>query len=178
MKTLARYSIVILLECIALGIGAYTYSFLHYTERLHVFIETAALCCGAAIIGFAVILPKIRTLAAYSAILVSLIPLGIGYYFLSALHYHERAAITLGIGTICLIGGISGRLRAHSMTALFTGYIVLGLIAMAIGTYFRFVQDYHGRAYFALGTGAICLSVGLIALVISYIRSGTQPTRI
>ena len=164
VKSSVWFPMVIVLEIIALEIGAYSLSFLDYHERGHVVVETSILCLLGSLVGTLVTWHRAQVVASFSAIALGAIALGIGVYFLTVLHYHERAAVFLGVGALCLLGGIAWRLVARSKTAAFAGMIVLGAVILCIGVYCLTVLGYHGRAYVALGTGMAYLLGGLVAV--------------
>jgi hypothetical protein len=164
-KNSLRFSLVLVLEIMALGIGAYTLSFLDYQERSHVGIETLMLCLVGAFVGMLVPQARAKVAVSSSMIACGVAALSVGSYWLSFLSYHERAALALGVGALCLIGGIAGRLAARSPTALCCGVIALGGMVVSIGAYFLTVLGYHGRAYVAFGLGTLYLLGGLVALI-------------
>lgn len=165
MKKSVWLSSVVALGSIALGIGAYTLSFLDYHERIHALLVTLILCLVAGIVATLVTRPTLHTVASFGVVVFGGVALCVGAYLLFGMHYHERAAVVLGSGILCLIGGITGLLLARSLRAVFGGVIAFGVIALLFGTYFLTILHYHGRAYFALGAGILCLICGCIALL-------------
>ncbi len=172
MKKTSRLSIVIALEIIALEIGAYTYAALLYHDRRHVLLLTGLLCLVAGIIGSVVTRAKAQA-TSWAILVLGLIALGIGLYFLVDLHYHERAAAAIGIGVLGLLGGLAGLIIPRSRAAALGGMLVLGLVTLSIGLYCLTVLGYHGRAYMVLGTGTLCLLGSLAGFIVIQYRAYT-----
>lgn len=166
MKLSVRMVVILVLEGVALGTGAYLLSFLNYHERSHVVIGTGILCVVAGIAGMLVTRTKRHPMLYYGTLVFGGVMLCIGLWCRFALHYHERAAIPFGIGVVCLLSGLAGILIARSVISVFVGVITFGVVLTLLGTYFLTALDYHGRAYVAFGAGGICLVGGLIALLI------------
>jgi MFS family permease len=172
MKKSVWLPIAITLEIIALEVGAYTYAALHHREPLHILAMTLALGVIALIVGSIVARTSKRTLL-YGMIAFGIVALCIGLYSIRFLHYHERAGLAIGTGLICLVGGCAGILVPRSRLAVLAGVVILGAIALGIGFYNLTVLEYYGRAYMVLGTGALCVLIGLVGLATLH-RTRTQ----
>jgi hypothetical protein len=165
---------IIVLESMALEIGAYTSAALLYQEPLKLLVHTGLLCLLAGMIGIVVTRAKAQLSSALILVL-GLLVLGLGLYLRLVLHYHERAFTALGIGILGLLGGAGGIILLRSRAAVFFGLLVFGLSELGIGVYFLTILGYHGRAYMLLSTGILCLLVSLLGLKISRSRSSTAP---
>jgi hypothetical protein len=166
-----RFWLIIVLEIIALGIGAYTYAALHHHERLHVLLLTGLLCLLAGVIGTIVTHAKTHVLS-FAILVLGVIALGIGLYFLAVLGYHERGYLTLGVGILGLLGGFAGMVMHRPIAAL-CGMLVFGIVALSIGLYLKTILDYHGRAYMVLGAGTFCLIGSLAGMIVTQYRART-----
>jgi hypothetical protein len=164
------FPIAMTLEIIALEVGAYTYAALRHQDGAGALAMTLVLGVIAIIIGIIVARASKRTLL-YGMIAFGIAALCIGLYSIKALHYHERAGLAIGTGLICFVGGCAGILVPRSRLAALAGVIVLGAIALIIGFYNLAVLEYHGRAYMTLGTGALCVLIGLAGIATQYRRA-------
>lgn len=64
-----------------------------------------------------IILPRSRVAVFYGLLILGLIALSIGLYFLAILGYHGRAYMVLGTGTLCLLGSLFGLIVSHYRTS-------------------------------------------------------------
>jgi hypothetical protein len=106
-------------------------------------------------------------------IALEIIALEIGAYTYAALLFHDRRHVLLLTALLCLVAGMIGTVvtRAKAQAAS-CAILVLGLIALGIGLYFRVDLHYHERAAAALGIGVLgflgawlvcsCLDGGLL----------------
>src|SRR5258708_12884651 len=129
------YTVIVFLEVIAIEIGVYAYAALNHQEQLHVIILTVGLCLLGGVVGAIVTHSKTQAIS-FGLIVCGIASLGIGTYFMTSLDYHERAIFTLGIGILCIIGGIAGIIVARSRIAALSGVAVLGIVAFRFGVYF------------------------------------------
>jgi hypothetical protein len=168
MKITRRFTLILALVAVALGIGAYIYATLFFRERLHVLVITLALCCLGVVLGYIVTRPNMQ------AVSIGLMILGIGaiggsIYLLHAFQIHERAYTILGVGILCLLGGLAG-IFTQSIIATLLGMIVLGIVALSIG--FNLASlDFHRRIYVMLGLGAFGILCGLISIIVIQLKS-------
>ncbi len=167
------YTVIVFLEVIALEIGVYAYAALNHQEQLHVIILTVGLCLLGGVVGAIVTHSKTQAIS-FGLIVCGIASLGIGTYFMTSLDYHERAIFTLGIGILCIIGGIAGIIVARSRIAVLSGVAGLGIVALSVGIYFLTALGFHNVAYMILGTGVLCLLGGLAGIIIA--RSRAQVT--
>ena len=113
MKKSLWLPIIIALELIALGSGAYMYAALDSGESDHIILATVILCLLAGIIAIMVTRSKARALPAV-VLAFGVFSLSTGLYFLTILNYHERAYTALATGILCLLGGLIGIIVAQS----------------------------------------------------------------
>jgi|GEM_PF-3251545 hypothetical protein len=160
-------AIFIALQILAIESGIYTYVLLHHRELSHVVLLTILLCLLAAIVARLVthIRSQWHIRISKALLLFGLLSTAIGIYTRIAFTYHERAALALGTGLICLLAGFSGLLLARSLRAVLYEGIVLGLIALGLGFYFLIGADHVLTAYLIIGTGLLCLLCSLSATV-------------
>ncbi|HVB73462.1 MAG TPA: hypothetical protein VNE38_07885 [Ktedonobacteraceae bacterium] len=177
MTKSSRIWVVIALEVIALEVGAYTYAALYHQIRLPLLAVTGVLCFFAAIIGMIVTRPKAQAISLLILVL-GIITLAIGLYFLNALNYHERAYTPIGVGILGLIGGSLGIIVPRSITAALSETMILGMLALGMGLYFLTVLNFHGRAYMVLGTGTLCLLGGLVGIILTHSRTTTTKRQV
>lgn len=166
-RNIISIAIVVALELLAIESGIYTYVLLHHKEVSHVVLLTILLCLLAAFVGRLItnVQAKWHARIAGGLMLFGLLSTTIGIYTRIALVYHERAALALGAGIICLLAGFSGLLLARSLRAVLYEGIVLGTIVLAVGLYF-FVSAYHTHvAYLVIATGLRGLLCSLSATV-------------
>jgi hypothetical protein len=100
------------------------------------------------------------------------IALEIGASTYAALLYHDRWHMLLLTGLLCLVAGMIGTVVTRAK-ALATSYaiLVLGLIALGIGLYFRVDLHYDERAAAALGIGVLGFLGGLAGIIIPRSRA-------
>jgi hypothetical protein len=100
------------------------------------------------------------------------IALEIGAYTSAALLYQARLKLLVLMGLLCLLAGMIGivvtRAKAQVPSAVI---LVLGLVALGIGLYFRLVLHYHERAYTALGIGILGLLGGCGGIILPRSRA-------
>jgi hypothetical protein len=170
MKISSRLALILALAAIAVGIGIYIYATLFFRERLHVFIITVALCCLSVVLGIIVTRPKMRVVSIVIMIL-GIVAIGISLYLLHTFQIHERAYTILGIGILCVLGGLAGIIN-QSIIITFFGMIALGLVALSTG--FNLASlDFHRRASVVLGIGAFGILCGLIGIIYIQVKSRT-----
>jgi hypothetical protein len=168
MKITRRFTLILALVAIALGIGVYIYATLFFRELLHVLVITLALCCLGVVLGYIVTRPNMQ------AVSIGFMILGIGatggsIYLLHAFQIHERAYTILGVGILCLLSGLAG-IFTQSIIATLLGVVVLGIVADSIG--FNLVSlDFHRRAYVLLGLGAFGILCSLISIIIIQVKT-------
>ena len=168
MKISRRFALRLALVAIALGIGVYIYATLSFRERLHVLIITVALCCLSVVLGIIVTRPNMR-IVSIGIMILGIVAIGISLYLLHAFQIHERAYTILGIGILCVLGGLAG-INNQSIVITFFGMIVLGLFALSIG--FNLASlDFPRRASVVLGIGAFGILCGLIGIIIIQVKS-------
>jgi hypothetical protein len=168
MKISRRFALILALVAIALGIGVYIYATLFFRERLHVLIITAALCCLGVVLGIIVTRPNMRAVS-IGIMIPGIVAIGISLYLLHAFQIHERAYTILGIGILCVLGGLAGIIN-QSVMITFLGMIVLGLVALSIG--FNLASlDFHRRTFVVLCIGAFGILCGLIGIIILQVKS-------
>ncbi len=170
MKKNVRFPIVIVLEIVALEIGAYMYASLGYDERQHVLLATGILCLCSGIFG--VILTRSKSIVVTLGILLfGILLTGMGLYNLVVLGTHERAYTLLGIGILCLLSEVATILVLRSLVATLVGVMVLGITLLSVGVYFLTILGYHGRAYIPVGTGVLCILAALAGIFIVKTRA-------
>jgi len=105
-------------------------------------------------------------------IALEIIALEIGASTYAALLYHELPHVLLLTGLLCLVAGIIGTVVTRAK-ALATSCVilVLGLIALGIGLYFRVNLHYGERAAAALGIGVLGFLGGLAGIIIPRSRA-------
>ena len=168
MKVSRQFALILALVAIALGIGVYIYATLFFRERLHVLIITVALCCLGAVLGIFVTRPHMRVVSIVIMVL-GIVAIGSSLYLLHAFQLHERAYTILGIGILCVLGGLAG-IITQSIITTFSGMVVLGIVALSIG--FNLANlDFHKRASVTLGIGAFGILCGLIGIIIIQVKS-------
>ena len=172
-NTVPWYSIFVFLEVIALEIGVYAYAALKRQERLHVLILTVSLCLLGGLVG-AIVTHSKKQAISFAVIVCGIASLVIGIYFRTSLDYHERAIFTLGVGILCIIGGIARFVIDRSRIAALSGVAGLGIVALSAGIYFLMALKHQYVAYMILGTGILCLLGGLAGIVIG--RSKAQAS--
>ena len=100
-------------------------------------------------------------------IALEIIALEIGAYTYAALLYHDRRHVLLLTGLLCLVAGIIGTVVTRAKAqATSCAILLLGLIALSIGLYFRVDLHYHERAAAALGIGVLGFLGGLAGIII------------
>ncbi len=105
-KAQVASSWVIAVGILALSIGVYFLTALEYHERAYTALGIGILCLLG---GFAGIIMLRSIAAALSGMMVlGMLALGIGVYFLTILDYHGRAYMVLGTGVLCLLGSLVG----------------------------------------------------------------------
>jgi hypothetical protein len=173
MKISKRFALILALVAIALGISVYIYATLFFRERLHVLIITVSLCCLGVVLGIIVTRPNMRVVS-IGIMILGIAAIGISLYLLHAFQLHERAYTILGIGILCVLGGLAGIIN-QSIMITFLGMIVLGLVALSIG--FNLASlDFPRRASVVLGIGALGILCGLIGIIIMQVKSRTAST--
>lgn len=160
------------LELIALGSGAYMYAVLHSEEHGNVLLATTLLCVLAGIVGIMVIRARARTTSLLMLVL-GVVSLSIGIFFLTTLNYHERAYTVLGVGILWLLGGLGSVLMPRSPSIALAGVMILGLVALGFAGSSLMLSGYQGRVYLVLGVGASCLLAGLVGVMVAQARSHT-----
>ncbi len=105
-------------------------------------------------------------------IALEIIALGIVASTYAALLYHDRWHVLLLTGLLCLVAGIIGTVvtRAKAL-ATSCAILVLGLIALGIGLYFRVDLHYDERAAAVLGIGVLGFLGGLAGIIIPRSRA-------
>jgi hypothetical protein len=108
----------------------------------------------------------------WMVIALEIIALEIGASTYAALLYDDRWQVLPLTGLLCLVAGMIGTVvtRAHAL-ATSCAILVLGLIALGIGLYFRVDLHYHERAAAALGIGVLGFLGGLAGLIIPRSRA-------
>jgi hypothetical protein len=102
------------------------------------------------------------------------IALEIGAYTYAALLYHDRRHVLLLTVLLCFAAGIIGTVVTRAKAgAASCAILVLGLIALSIGLYFRVDLHYHERAAAALGIGVLGFLGGLAGIIIPRSRAAT-----
>lgn len=100
------------------------------------------------------------------------IALEIGAYTSAALLYEARLKLLVLMGLLCLLAGMIGivvtRAKAQVPSAVI---LVLGLVALGIGLYFRLVLHYHERAFTTLGIGILGLLGGCGGIIMARSRA-------
>jgi hypothetical protein len=173
MKKSRELLILMVLELIALGSGAYMYAVLNSGEHRKVLIATGLFCVLAGMVGIIVTRSRARATSVLMLVM-GVLSLSIGIFFLTALNYHERAYTVLGIGILCLLGGLAAILMPRSPAVTFTGLIILGLAVLGFAGYSLMLSGYQGRVYLVLGVAAFCLLAGLVGVMIVHTRSSIE----
>jgi hypothetical protein len=138
-------------------------------KRAYVLLGTGLVCLFGSGVGTFVARSKAQGTVLSLVLVLGIIALAVGLYFLTVLGYHERAYTPLGIGTVCLFGGTVGaivaRLKAHP--AAFIMLMVPGLVALGVSAYFLTTSGYHERAYIGLAMGTMCLLGGIVGTIVA-----------
>ncbi len=177
MQSLIVTAVVILgllvLAVLALDVDL---SFLHVVgehKRAYVLLGTGVVCLLGSSVGTLIARSKARGIMLSLVLVLGVIALAVGLYFLTVLDYHERAYTPLGIGTVfllgCAVGAIVARLKAHP--AAFLTLMVLGLVALGVSVYFLTILGYHERAYVGLATGTVCLVGGIVGTLVARFKA-------
>ena len=166
MKKNVRFQILVVLETVALEIGAYMYAALQYEDRQNVLLATGILCLAGGIFGVVLTRPKPVELT-FAILLFGILLTGIGLYSLIILRNHESAYTLLGIGILCLLSEVAAILALRSIVSALVGVMVLGIVLTSVGIYFLTILGYHGRAYMPVGTGVLCVLAALVGIIIA-----------
>jgi hypothetical protein len=172
MKKLIIYAMIAVLGLIILGVASIFFSIVGYNRQADIVFAAATLCLSVALPG-AIIAPTkglvvffMGLLVASVAILILDIALLIHLEIQDVNYGHAIPIFELFLVWLLgiLIGAMIYRFRRH-ISYLTTAAI--GIVAVCIGIYFMLRLDYHERAYIALGTGCICLLVGVAGMWMS-----------
>jgi len=105
-------------------------------------------------------------------IALEIIALEIGASTYAALLYHDLQHVLLLTGLLCLVAGMIGTVVTRAKArATSCAILVLGLIALGIGLYFRVDLHYDERAAAALGIGMLGFLGGLAGMIIPRSRA-------
>ena len=108
-----------------------------------------------------------KSLQVWMVIALECIALEIGVYTSAALLYQERLKLLVLTGLLCLLAGMIGMVVTRAKAQVPSAVIlVLGLIILGIGLYFRLVLHYHERAYTTLGIGILGLLGGYGGIIL------------
>lgn len=176
MRKLTWLPILCILECIAVEIGLFAYNALHNIDHRHLLLGTSILCAVAAIAGVIVTRPRAQTISC-GMLLLGLLALGLGFFFVTLLNYHERAAVTLGVGLLCLIASMAGLVLPRLPMAICSNVIAFGIITLGISLYFLNDPGDHVQAYFLLAFGSLCLLASLTGIIVTFYREREQMSR-
>ena len=108
---------ILILGLIALGTGFYLLHAFRFHERAYTIIGIGILCSLGGIAGI-----TIRSISAtlFGMIVLGIVALSIGLYFLIGLNYHGRAYTLLGIGAVGIFGSLISfiviRYKSHSIS--------------------------------------------------------------
>lgn len=163
--TLRTALLLLILEALAISMGAYSWSFLHHHERGHVALATIMLCFGGLLSGLLVTHPTWWKRTSAWTLIGAGVLLAVGLCCRLVLHYHERAALPFGLGLLALGAGLGGLLVARSWRATFGGITILGGGLLGMGILFLLGLSMNGRAFVAFGLGGILLVSGLLGLL-------------
>jgi hypothetical protein len=94
---------IMILGTIALSSGLYLLHAFHYHERAYTILGVGILCFLGGLAGI-----TIRSISAtlFGMIVLGIVALSIGLYFLIVFNYHGRAYIMLGIGAFGILGSL------------------------------------------------------------------------
>ncbi len=94
---------IMILGLIALSSGLYLLHAFHYHERAYTILGVGILCFLGGLAG--IIIRSISD-TVFGMIVLGIVALSIGLYFLIGLHYHGRAYTMLGIGAVGILGSL------------------------------------------------------------------------
>ncbi len=117
-------SLVFVLGVMALAVGLYFLTTLGYHERAYTPLGIGTVCLLGGPVGAIVARLQAQPAVFFTAIALGVVVLGGSVYFLTVLGFHERADLGLGVGTVCLMGGIVGTIVARSSAGV-TGHEML-----------------------------------------------------
>ncbi len=110
-KALESSLAILVFGMVALSIGLYFRVVLDYHERASTALGIGILCILGGFVG--IIMPRSIATVLYGLLVIGMIGLGLGLYFLTILGYHGRAYMVLGTGTLCLLGSLLGTIITH-----------------------------------------------------------------
>jgi hypothetical protein len=162
------FPLLLVLESFALLVGGVTYIALLREDHRHVWIMTIGLCVAAWLV--ATLVSKVKTWVTHGVLIaLGIAFVGLGLFAIRILAYHERAGLALGLGIITMLGGLAGILWRRSLSAAFSGLVVMGGIALAIGLYFLKYHDpdYRRPLILELVIASFCILAGIVGVAIA-----------
>jgi hypothetical protein len=157
---------------IILGLASVFFSIGGYSRQADIVFAVATLCLSVALPGAIVAPSKVHMTLFMSVIVAGVAMLGLNIALLIHLEIQDvdygSAIPILELFLAWLLGILVAAMiiRSRRYISLLTT-TAIGIVAWCIGLYLMLMMGYHERAYIALGTGCICLLVGLAGLLIS-----------
>lgn len=177
MKNLSIvFSITMVLGMFTLVVGSYLLTYMAYHERAYVTLSIGAACFIGSLAGLIVKPSRVKMALCYSVIAVGMLAFLIGSNYLTypwSHIYRERAYIVLGIGTLCLLGGIGGAFALQPKAKKVTCYSILalgivaslGIIGLIVGVDQLILLESPKYAPVLLGSGSACLLGGIVSTI-------------
>src|SRR5438270_866650 len=124
------FSFTTALGMFTLVVGSYFLTYMAYHERAYATLSIGAACFIGSLAGLIVKPSRVKMALCYSVIATGMLAFLIGSNYLTYPWSHiylERAYIVLGIGTLCLLGGIGGAFALQPKVKKVTCYSILAL---------------------------------------------------
>lgn len=169
MKKSLWLPLILVLETFAFLVGVGTYLALRRTDHSHVVIMTIGLGIAALAVPTIIVWTKSK-LAPTIILAVGAISLTFGFFAIRILDYHERAGLGLGLGIICIMGGLAAILLPRSLPLAFAALSGLGGLASIIGLYFLKFPIYRRPVTLELVVALTAILIGLIGMIIAKYR--------
>jgi len=149
---------------------------MNYHERAYTTLSIGIVSFIGSLAGLVANSSRIKTALCYGAIALGMFAFPVAGKYLTYpwASYHERAYIIMGIGVLCLLGGIGGAITLHPKAKMITCYSILalgvvtslGIISLIIGIDQLLVFEASKKASVLLGAGSVCLLGGIAVAII------------
>ncbi|MEO9058809.1 MAG: hypothetical protein ACR2H5_12445 [Ktedonobacteraceae bacterium] len=177
----AIFTVTMLFGVLVLLIGMYLLTYMNYHERAYTTLGLGVVSFIGGLAGLIVSSPRVKTALCYAVIALGMVAFPVAGKYLTYpwASYHERAYLIMGIGVLCLLGGIAAAITLHPKAIKITCYSILalgivtslGVISLIIGIDQLLVFEATKKASVLLGAGGICLLSGIAAAIIVQRRS-------
>ncbi len=175
-KLSAIFSVTMIFGVLVLLIGMYLLTYMNYHERAYTTLGIGVVSFIGSLAGLIARSSRVKTALCYGVIALGMVAFPVAGKYLTYpwASYHQRAYLIMGLGVLCLLGGIGGAITLHPKAIMITCYSILalgvvtslGIISLIIGIDQLLVFEASKKASVLLGAGSICLLGGIIGSII------------